>query len=56
MFGCGYQCVKICVCAATEKQTDVNSSVGYQSTKGRVWKKVLRRVLVCIDEYSRNRL
>ena len=28
MFVCEYQCVEICVCAATEKQTNVNSSVG----------------------------
>ena len=27
MFVCGCQCVDICVCA-TEKQTNVNSSVG----------------------------
>ena len=25
MFVCGYQCVEICVCATTEKQTNVNS-------------------------------
>ena len=27
MFVCGYQCVEICVCAAIEKQTNVNSLV-----------------------------